>query len=64
MHTYNPQWTTHSEGVRIVRGCEEWLCVHMAEYHCQSSRCGAKIGCVCTASCVIACVAAVEAGAG
>ena len=25
--------TQCSEGVRIVRGCEEWLCVHMAECH-------------------------------
>ena len=32
---YNPtvDHTQCSEGVRIVRGCEEWLCVHMAECH-------------------------------
>ena len=30
----------------------------------QSSRCGAKIGCVCAAACVVACVAAEETGAG
>ena len=29
----------------------------------QSSRCGAKIGCVCAAACVVACVAAEETGA-
>ena len=34
MHTTNSgPHTQCSEGVRIVRGCEEWLCVHMAECH-------------------------------
>ena len=57
---YNPHSGPHSEGMRIVRGCEEWLCAHMAEW-CEEwlcahmaewpelARCGAEIGCVCAA---------------
>ena len=67
---YNPtvDHTQCSEGMRIVRGCEEWLCVHMAECHWPELEvwCKDRLR-VCAAACVVAslaCVAAEETGAG